>query len=377
MESNSLTSTIQRTLAILELFLENKESITAQEIVDQTGISRSTVFSMLKVLKDLDYLEQRQNRGPYSVGRRFSAWSGASSPTFQTLINAFQQEVGASEFSETIALVVASTRGNIVLNQVESKHIIRAVYATTTPLNDQSAANLVLTKKVDSEIIKNGYALIEDEESVELAVPICADGYDPSAALLVKAPISRSQAETLLSQTLNRLRVIAARLSYRLGAVTYAPFQSQSGSFLKPTEPLTERQIDQFLQGPWTARLACIRPDGNPHVIPVWQEWDGQAFHILAWRNSQWADYVAKNPQVSLTIDEPWAPLRRVVCNGKALPNRDKNTDASEELISRLALRYLGKSAPIIFHHQIEEIFTIKAENLRGWMGLPTGNEAK
>ncbi len=377
MESNSLTSTIQRTLAILELFLANKDSITAQEIVEQTGISRSTVFSMLKVLKDLDYLEQLQNRGPYSIGRRFSAWSGVSSPTYQTLINAFQQEVGASEFSETIALVVASTQGNIVLDQVESKHSIRAVYTTATQLCDHSAANLVLTKMTDSEIIKNGYALVEDEESVELAVPICPDGYAPSAALVLKAPRFRSQIEMLLSHTLNRLRVIAARLSYRLGAVTYAPFQSQSGSVLKPTEPLTERQIDQFLQGPWTARLACIRPDGNPHVIPVWQEWDGQAFHILAWRDSQWADFVAKNPQVSLTIDEPWAPLRRVVCNGKALPIKDKNYDDREELISRLAQRYLGKSAPMIFHHQIEDIFTIKAENLRGWMGLPTRNEAK
>jgi len=192
---------------------------------------------------------------------------------------------------------------------------------------------------------------------------------------VLKAPLSRWQPEMLLAQTLNAMRVIAARLSYRLGAVTYAPFQLQSRSILQPKEPLSTRQIEDFLQGPWTARLACIRPDGNPHVIPVWQEWDGQVFHILAWQGSQWAEYVINNPQVSLTIDEPWAPLRRVVCNGKALPIKDRNFVGREALISRLSQRYLGKSAPMIFQHQIEDIFTIKVDSLRGWMGLPTRNE--
>ncbi len=368
----SLTSTIQRTLSILELFLEKKESMTAQEIVSKTGISRSTVFNMLKVLKDLQYLEQNQSRGLYSIGRRFSAWSGVSTPTYQSLILAFQQEIRSHPFQETIALAAISPQGVVLIDQVESHQSIRAVYTLATPVEKTSAAYKLLMSNIGPEVQQVGYVLIQNEDSLELALPICADGFTPMAAILLKAPAFRMEKAVLLRDTLDSLRAAVARLSYRLGAVTYAPYRTQPSLSLQPKETLSGSQINQFLQGPWTARLACIRPDGNPHVIPVWQEWNGKCFHILAWKGSQWADFVRKNPQISLTIDEPWSPLRRVVCSGKALPVTDSNPQDREDLISRLAQRYLGKETPILFQHQIESIFTIKAENLRGWMGLPT-----
>jgi DNA-binding IclR family transcriptional regulator len=67
MEKNTLSSTIERTLIILELFLNQPNGFTAQEIIEKTGISRSTMFSMLKVLKDLGYLEQLQRFRRYSI----------------------------------------------------------------------------------------------------------------------------------------------------------------------------------------------------------------------------------------------------------------------------------------------------------------------
>lgn len=371
-DNNSISSTIQRTLSILELFLEKKSGLTAQEIITKTGISRSTAFNMLKVLKDLKYLEQSQNRGVYSVGQRFSAWSGVSTPTYQSLIIAFQQEIKSQSFQETVALAAVSPQGVILIDQVESQQSIRAVYTLAEPVEKTSAAYKLLISNVRPEVYQLGYILVQQADSLELALPICADGVTPTAAILLKAPAFRMDKRTLLEDTLDSLRAVAARLSYRLGAVTYAPFQTQSLLTLQPKETLSEQQINQFLQGPWTARLACIRPDGNPHVIPVWQEWNGKNFHILAWQGSQWADFVLKNPQISLAIDEPWSPLRRVVCNGKALPVTDSDPGEREELISRLAQRYLGKETPILFQHQIENIFTIRAENLRGWKGLPT-----
>ena len=90
-------------------------------MIEKTGISRSTLFSMLKALKDLGYLEQTQNRGPYFVGPKFSAWTGATSPTIQALIHSFQQESFSQEFPETIALAVNSPEGLVILDQVESQ----------------------------------------------------------------------------------------------------------------------------------------------------------------------------------------------------------------------------------------------------------------
>lgn len=376
METNSLTSTIQRTLTILELFLSEQRPLTAQEIVQQTGISRSTVFSMLKVLLDLEYLEQRQNRGPYSAGWRFSAWKGVSTPSYQSLINAFQQESQVHSFDETLALAVLSPQGIVVLAQVESPAEIRAVYPESKVLPQDSAAAALLASHIAPDVREKGYTLFEKVESLEIALPICPDGMNPTAALLLKAPAFRTSKDRLVETTLDSLRSIAARLSYRLGAFTYSPYQTGASSTLHPKESLSVQQMDHFLQGPWTARLACIRPDGNPHVIPVWQEWDGEHFYILAWQGSQWADYVMKNPQVSLTIDEPWPPLRRVVCSGQVKAVVTTDPEKRNTLISRLAQRYLGNNAPMLFQHQIENIFQISPVNLRGWMGIPTaGNE--
>lgn len=377
MENISLSSTIERTLMILELFLNQPNGFTAQEMIEKTGISRSTLFSMLKALKDLGYLEQTQNRGPYFVGPKFSAWTGATPPTIQALIQSFQQESFTQEFPETIALAVNSPEGLVILDQVESRQGIRAVYPIRSPMVEKTAAHALFSAPSKAEILSSGFVLLENDESYELALPICSDGFTPIAAILMKTPKFRWKIETLLESNLDILRAMTARLSYRLGAVTYSPFHPQNSPAIGPTSPLNEKQINQFLAGPWTARLACIRPDGNPHVIPVWQEWDGNVFYILSWQGSQWADFVRKNPQISLTIDEPWAPLRRVVCRGQAMEIFETDPEKRNALIGRLAQRYLGKNAPIIFQHQIESIFSIKPENLRGWQGLPTGESQK
>jgi len=377
MESTSLSSTIERTLMILELFLNQPNGFTAQEMIEKTGISRSTLFSMLKALKELGYLEQTQNRGPYYAGPKFSAWTGVNTPTLQTLIQSFQQESFSQEFPETIALAVNSPEGLVILDQVESRLGIRAVYPIRMPIEEKTAAHALFSSSTNSEILKSGFVLIENAESFELALPICSDGFTPIAAILMKTPKFRWTIERLIETNLDSLRAMTARLSYRLGAVTYSPFHPQNTTQIAPASPLNDKQVNQFLSGPWTARLACIRPDGNPHVIPVWQEWDGNVFYILAWQGSQWADFVRKNPQISLTIDEPWAPLRRIVCRGQAVEIVDNDAVKKDALISRLAQRYLGKNTPLIFQHQIDSIFSIKPDYLRGWQGLPTGESQK
>ncbi len=158
---------------------------------------------------------------------------------------------------------------------------------------------------------------------------------------------------------------MAARLSYRLGAPFYAPYRAEPQPELHPAGPLDDAAIGTFLQGPWAARLACLRPDGRPHVIPVWQEWDGEAFSVIAWQGSQWADYVLHNPNVSLTVDEPWPPLRRVVSRGQAVPV-EESADLAP-LLSRLARRYLGQPLPA---GRVLRAFRIRPETLRGWQGI-------
>ena len=90
---------------------------------------------------------------------------------------------------------------------------------------------------------------------------------------------------------------MAAHLSYRLGAPLYAPYHAQPRDRLQSTAALSAAEITAFLRGPYAASLACVRPDGRPHVIPVWQEWDGHEFFVIAWQGSQWADHILVNPK--------------------------------------------------------------------------------
>ena len=81
---------------------------------------------------------------------------------------------------------------------------------------------------------------------------------------------------------------------------------------------MSREEMDDFLAGPWLARLACLRDDGWPYVVPVWYHWDGEAFWVVARKRSEWAHYIAADPRVSLVVDEPQAPIRKVICEGRA-----------------------------------------------------------
>ncbi|MDX9850138.1 MAG: helix-turn-helix domain-containing protein [Anaerolineaceae bacterium] len=370
MKKESLPSTIERTLSLLEIFIQHPEGLSPQEILEQTSISRSTLFILLKELKEIGYLAQSETRGRYIAGPRLLAWSGSNSPSYQTLINVFQQEIHNKAFPETLALAVPGPQGILLLDQREGDQIIRAVYSVGEPLAGDSAAHAILTSPYHEQVIQCGYSLEENKDYFEIALPICADGIKPIAGLIFTVPKYRWSQENLLHEWLSELRAMAARISYRLGALQYSPYHQDQLSSFQPTTSMNDSQITQFLLGPWTARLACIRPDGHPHVIPVWQEWDGEKFSILAWHGSQWVDYIRKNPQVSLTVDEPWAPYRRISMRGAAKEALNIDIDTRTTLLSKLSQRYLGQDTPQRFINQVETVFTINPDTLRGWMGL-------
>lgn len=360
-------STAQRTLALVELLLANPDGLAPQELVAQLEISRSTLFLLLNTLKQLGYVEQSEKRGRYRSGPRLQAWRSATPGAAPDLSQAFYQEVERRTWSETLTLAVPSGGGPLVLAQVEGSARVRSAFLTGRCYPDLQAAYLALSGEPPQEVRANGYALATSADEIELALPVCRDGRRPDGAIVLSAPAFRWQAQGLLEAFLPELRVMAARLSYRLGASFYAPYQAGELPNLQPTSTLSGAEISAFLAGPWTARLACVRPDGRPHVIPVWQEWDGHAFTVIAWLGSLWPGYLRHNPNVSLTVDEPWPPLRRVTCRGVAEAVADPAN--LPVLAGRLARRYLGQPAPGLIG-QVECAFRIVPETLRGFQGL-------
>ncbi len=370
MTADSLVPAAERTLRLIELLLDHPDGLTPQEMLPQLELSRSSLFLLLGTLKSLGYAEQAEKRGKYRAGPRLESWRSAAAPSSKDLLAAFYQEAARADLRETLALVTPAEGGPLLLAQVEGTEPVRSVLTPGQPAPGLEAAGQALLAEPPEPIRTNGCSLLASGDTFDLALPICRDGSRPDAALLLSAPRFRWTRASLQEAFLPDLRALAARLSYHLGALVYTPYHAQPDAHLQPTTPLAPEQIATFLRGPWAARLACVRPDGSPHVIPVWQEWDGESFTVIAWQGSQWAGYVLQNPGVSISVDEPWPPLRRVVVRGQAEPLAagDPHVDL-DQLLQRLARRYLGHSLAGQ-SGRVQQAFRIRPDSLRGWQGI-------
>ena len=373
MPDDTLPSTAERTLKLVETLLACPQGASPQELLARLGGSRSSLFLLLRTLKSLGYADQPEKRGRYYPGPRLAAWRADSlagshpqgAIPAADLSLAFYQEALRRPCPETLALVLPSPGGPLVLSQVEGSQQVRCAFTPGQVYPALEAALQALALQPPLSVLEIGCALVAGSDSLDLALPICRDGTRPEALLLLSAPAFRWQPQTLLDACLPELRAMAARLSYRLGAPYYLPYHQPGDREIQAVSSLSGEEITRFLQGPWTARLACLRPDGRPHVIPVWQEWDGQNFYVVAWQGSQWAEFLLQNPDVSLIVDEPWPPLRRVTGRGRATLV-DSGFDLAA-LLQRLSHRYLGQDTPPA---PIHRTFRIHPETLRGWQGL-------
>ncbi len=367
MSSEAGNPSVERALLLLEILLEHPQGAELPELLARVDISRSSLFVLLNTLKALGYVEQAEKRGRYRAGPRLLAWR-AGRMSIPSLETAFYQEASALNLAETLALVVPTASGGVLSAQVEGTSQVRVVFAPGRPFGAESAAGQVLLTAPSEAVLCQGYALVQSDDSVDLALPICRDGRTPSAALLLSAPAFRWRDQDV-ERFLPPLREMAARLSYRLGAMRYRPWQGPSPEAPIVRKALSAEEIAAFLAGPWIARLACVRPDGSPHVVPVWQEWDGRYFYLAAWQGSLWAGYVLANPLVSLTVDEPWPPLRRVLARGRAIPLESAELPGElNGLLHRLRRRYLGQSSPLPTTEW--RAFRITPDTLTAWQGL-------
>ncbi len=362
---------VERALSILENLLEQPQGIDLSDLLSRVDISRSSLFVLLNTLKTLGYVEQSEKRGRYRAGPRLLAWQGRSSPLpAADLLSAFFHEAESSGVEETLALFVPVSEGEaLTLGQVEGPREVRSVFEAGQRLPASSAAGRIFQSRISDEIQAQGYCLMPRGDALDVALPICRDGVLPNAALLLSLPAFRWN-EAMADKALPALREMSARLSYRLGAPCYSPWRAEAQTELGETLPLNEAQLSALLKAPWSARLACVRPDGAPHVVPVWHEWDGQAFHVLAWKGSRWGDYLSANPQVSLTVDDPFLPLRRISAQGIARPEFESTDPQLGKLLARLSRRYLGQNLAASLAPQVERSFLITPSALRGWQGI-------
>lgn len=91
---------------------------------------------------------------------------------------------------------------------------------------------------------------------------------------------------------------------------------------------------------PRTGKLATVRPDGRPHVAPVWFDLDGDQIVFTTWQTTAKAANLRHSPWVSFCIDDEAPPFAFVKIDGTA----EFSNDLAElrRWATRIAGRYMG-----------------------------------
>ena len=74
----------------------------------------------------------------------------------------------------------------------------------------------------------------------------------------------------------------------------------------------------ELLESKIPARLAYVWTDGTPRVIPMWFHWDGEHLILASPPKAPKLKALAKNPKVSLTIDDNVFPHKVLLIRGTA-----------------------------------------------------------
>lgn len=95
-----------------------------------------------------------------------------------------------------------------------------------------------------------------------------------------------------------------------------------------------------MLAQPRTGKLATVRPDGRPHVAPIWFTLDGDQLIFTTWHTTVKAVNLRQSPWVSLCVDDEVPPFAFVKYDGTATFTED--LDELRHWATIIAGRFMG-----------------------------------
>jgi PPOX class probable F420-dependent enzyme len=105
---------------------------------------------------------------------------------------------------------------------------------------------------------------------------------------------------------------------------------------------MTQDEIRAFLlKGTRTAALATVRPDGRPHVAPVWFTLDGDDLLFNTGENTVKGANLQRDGRVALMVDDEEPPFAFVSIEGDVSLSDD--LDTMRYWATRIAARYMGE----------------------------------
>ena len=92
---------------------------------------------------------------------------------------------------------------------------------------------------------------------------------------------------------------------------------------------------------PRTGKLATVRPDGSPHVVPIWVAVDGHSLVATLSGDSAKVRALRRNPRVSICFDDERPPFSFVTAEGAVTLSED--LDELRRWAAVIGGRYMGE----------------------------------
>jgi len=103
---------------------------------------------------------------------------------------------------------------------------------------------------------------------------------------------------------------------------------------------LTAEQRAFLMEQVRTAKLANVRKDGRPHVVPIWFDLDGDTLVFTTGQTTIKAANIRRDPRVCLCVDDETPPFAYIMIEGTAIMTADR--DALLHWAARIGGRYMG-----------------------------------
>jgi len=158
-----IIQSVERALAILELFDEQHAEIKITEISKRMGLHKSTVHSLLKTLQEHRYIEQNEENGKYRLGMKLLERSGQLmqrldiSRVAKTVLSDIAGRTG-----QTVHLVIMDGREGVYIDKVEgAKAVIRySRVGRRIPLHCSAVGKVLSAYESESQLnhLLSGYS---------------------------------------------------------------------------------------------------------------------------------------------------------------------------------------------------------------------------
>jgi len=106
-------------------------------------------------------------------------------------------------------------------------------------------------------------------------------------------------------------------------------------------QTFTDEQRAFLLHGTRTAKLATVRKDGRPHVVPIWFTLDGDTLIFTTGEHAVKAANIRRDSRICLCVDDEAPPYAYIMVEGTATLSSDLN--ALLHWATRIAERYMGE----------------------------------